>query len=206
MRRRQQSCAGAKVSGIVGVRDWARGLEAAWDCRACGRWTTTSRISCWIAADLTVPDGPGQIVPLADAPGDTVKAWMLDYQLQTLHTPRHRRQVGFADSRRPVCRRRKPCRADAGRPGSCHDRVQCPNPQHGADRRRLHTAGPAGLGYARRAVALHLAASGAGRATLFSASEAAARAYRAIGFRQIGDWTLMLLCDKERVRNGVDQA
>ena len=55
-----------------------------------------------------------------------------------------------------------------------------------------------GRGHARRALALHLAASGAERATLFSASAMAARAYRAVGFRQIGDWTLLLLRDTER--------
>ena len=38
---------GREVAGIVGVRDWARGLEAALGLRACGRWTMTSRISCW---------------------------------------------------------------------------------------------------------------------------------------------------------------
>lgn len=56
-----------------------------------------------------------------------------------------------------------------------------------------------GRGHARRAVALHLAASGVRRATLFSANGAAARAYRATGFRQIGDWALILLRDKERL-------
>lgn len=46
-----------------------------------------------------------------------------------------------------------------------------------------------GRGYARRAVALHLAearAAGALRATLFAVSDVAASAYRAIGFRQAG--------------------
>jgi predicted GNAT family acetyltransferase len=53
-----------------------------------------------------------------------------------------------------------------------------------------------GRGYARTAVALHLAQAasrGVTRATLFSASDMAARAYRAIGFHQIGDWFLGLL-------------
>ena len=52
-----------------------------------------------------------------------------------------------------------------------------------------------GRGHARRAVALHLAEARAGgvrRATLFAASEAAVRAYVAIGFRRIGDYALVL--------------
>lgn len=53
-----------------------------------------------------------------------------------------------------------------------------------------------GRGLARRAVALHLAgarARGATRAILFAGSDQAARAYRAIGFRQIGSFTLIFL-------------
>ena len=50
-------------------------------------------------------------------------------------------------------------------------------------------------GYARLAVALHLAearAAGVKNAVLFSADETAARAYRAIGFAQIGHYTITL--------------
>ena len=50
-----------------------------------------------------------------------------------------------------------------------------------------------GQGFARHAVALHLDEArrrGVGRATLFSASESAARAYSAIGFEPIGHYTL----------------
>ncbi len=51
-----------------------------------------------------------------------------------------------------------------------------------------------GRGYARRAVALHLAeaqARGVGRAILFAVSAAAARAYIAIGFRQVGTYHVL---------------
>jgi len=50
-------------------------------------------------------------------------------------------------------------------------------------------------GYARLAVALHLAearAAGVKNAVLFSADENASRAYRAIGFEQIGHYTITL--------------
>lgn len=56
-----------------------------------------------------------------------------------------------------------------------------------------------GQGLARAAVALHLAearAAGATRATLFAASDMAARAYRAIGFGQIGRFALTLFRDR----------
>ena len=52
-----------------------------------------------------------------------------------------------------------------------------------------------GRGHARRAVALHLSQAreeGVRRATLFSANEYASRAYQAIGFEHIGEWTLCI--------------
>lgn len=53
-----------------------------------------------------------------------------------------------------------------------------------------------GRGYARRAVAAHLIQArrrGVHAAILFSANAAASRAYRAIGFRQVGDYAVALL-------------
>ncbi|WP_128515461.1 GNAT family N-acetyltransferase [Tabrizicola thermarum] len=59
-----------------------------------------------------------------------------------------------------------------------------------------------GKGYARRAVALHLAearATGTRRAVLFAASDAAARAYRALGFQPTAAFTLFLLATPARI-------
>lgn len=59
-----------------------------------------------------------------------------------------------------------------------------------------------GKGYARRAVALHLAearSKGTARAVLFAATPAAARAYRAIGFQPAADFTLFLLTTPTRI-------
>jgi RimJ/RimL family protein N-acetyltransferase len=59
-----------------------------------------------------------------------------------------------------------------------------------------------GKGYARRAVALHLSEArrkGTARAVLFAASEAAATAYRAIGFRPSEPFTLFLLATPARI-------
>ncbi|WP_368039891.1 GNAT family N-acetyltransferase [Ruegeria atlantica] len=57
-----------------------------------------------------------------------------------------------------------------------------------------------GSGYARLAVALHLQEAhrnGAARAVLFAASDAAARAYIAIGFRPAGHYSLILFKNPE---------
>jgi GNAT superfamily N-acetyltransferase len=59
-----------------------------------------------------------------------------------------------------------------------------------------------GRGYARLAVALHLAEArdaGVGRAVLFAASDAAARAYRGIGFQPALEFALVLLTDPATV-------
>jgi len=61
-----------------------------------------------------------------------------------------------------------------------------------------------GQGLARAAVALHLAearAEGVERAILFSASPFALRAYRALGFRDIGRFTLLLFAGPQEVRH-----
>jgi GNAT superfamily N-acetyltransferase len=59
-----------------------------------------------------------------------------------------------------------------------------------------------GRGFARLAVALHLAearANGTSRAVLFAASDAAARAYRAIGFQPSARFTLFFLSTPIRI-------
>jgi RimJ/RimL family protein N-acetyltransferase len=59
-----------------------------------------------------------------------------------------------------------------------------------------------GRGYARLAVALHLVearAQGAVRAVLFAANDAAARAYRAIGFQRTGVMALVLFAGRHTV-------
>ena len=59
-----------------------------------------------------------------------------------------------------------------------------------------------GRGHAKAAVALHLAEArdaGVGRAVLFAASEAAARAYLGIGFQPSLEFALVLLTDPATV-------
>ena len=59
-----------------------------------------------------------------------------------------------------------------------------------------------GQGHARRAIGQQLAqarAAGVQRAVLFAASDTAASTYRALGFEQIGLWTLLLLTNAQVV-------
>jgi RimJ/RimL family protein N-acetyltransferase len=190
---------GREVSGLVGVRGWVRGLEAVLGLQGMRSLDHDEPHFLLDRVDLVVPDGPGRILPLSDAPAGTIKAWMLDYQLATLHTPADQAGKRVADSYAFYTTTRSHVvlmdgdtpLAMTGFNAQVPDMVQIGGVYTPPDLR--------GRGHARRALALHLAASGAPRATLFSASDMAARAYRAIGFRQIGDWTLMLLRDRERV-------
>ena len=193
---------GREVAGIVGRRDWVRGLEAALGL-AGPRSLDHDEPQFSLDLDaMTVPDGPGRIVPMAEAPVAVIKAWMLDYQLATLHTPADRAGQLVKDSYDVYCEQRSHVVLMAG------DR---PLAMTGFNAQLPHIVQVGGVytppdlrgrGHARRALALHLRearAAGVSRATLFSASDMAARAYQAIGFRQVGAWTLLLLQDKERV-------
>ncbi len=145
--------------------------------------------------ELIIPDGIGELIPFAQAPEATVRDWMADYQRNALHTPADQ-VAGYV--KRDYEERIKrgshmvlvdgnTCLAATGFNAQMPDIVQIGGVYTPPELR--------GRGHARRAVALHLELArrqGIGRATLFSASDMAERAYRAIGFEQIGDWTLLL--------------
>ena len=192
---------GREIEGIIGPRDWARCLETALGLTSAPKSLDHDEPHFALAlSDLTLPDGPGQIVPMSDAPADLIKSWMLDYQLATLNTPPDRATLRVQDSYATYTTNRSHVvLMDEGTPLAMTGfNAQLPDiVQIGGVYTPPHLRGQ---GHARRAVALHLAqvrTRGVRRATLFSASDMAARAYRAIGFRQIGDWSLILLRNKE---------
>jgi RimJ/RimL family protein N-acetyltransferase len=196
---------GQNVTGITGPRDMARGMEQALGLTNAPRTLDHDEPQFLLdLAGMTVPDGPGRIVPLADAPAVVVRSWMLDYQLSTLNTPAGQAQQRVDQSYAAYrARGSHVVLMDAGVPLAMTGfNAQLPDiVQIGG----VYTP-PAmrGRGHARRALALHLAqaqAAGVTRATLFSASDMAARAYQAIGFVRIGTWTLLLF-DGPQVAHG----
>ncbi len=151
--------------------------------------------------DLVTPGGIGVLRPLADASPDVIKGWITDYDTNTLNVPLERAVIEAERAYKhylssgshkvlmsddvPLCM--------TGFNAQLPDIVQLGGVYTPQEQR--------GRGYARRAVALHLAeaaAVGTTRATLFSASEMAARAYRAVGFEQIGEWSLILFDGPQR--------
>ncbi len=191
---------GRAVSGFVGPKADVRGVEAALTLRGVIKTLDHDEPHFLLSLDtMVMPDGPGQIVPLTAAPPATIKAWMLDYQLAALNTPADQAEQRVADSY-----------AQSTAQGSQVVLMDgdIPLAMTGFNARLpaivqiggVYTP-PAlrGRGLARRALALHLAqvqATGVQKATLFSASAMAARAYRALGFREIGAWSLILLAEK----------
>ncbi len=145
--------------------------------------------------DMILPKGKGHLIPLQDAPRKVMEEWRVAYDIEALgsreadardrvgreidrYIANDSHRVLIVDSR-PVC--------TTGFNACLPDIVQIGGVYTPPELRRQ--------GHARRAVALHLAEAqdaGVAFATLFAANAAAARAYVAIGFQQVGDWTLTL--------------
>jgi len=192
--------AGRKITGIVGRQDWARGIAQA--CGVAGPFTLNRdepHFELPLSA-LQMPQGAGQIVPLAQAPADTIKSWIHAYMIEALDTPKAQADVEvFTRYDRYVAANSHVVLMDGTQPlAMCGFNARLPQiVQVGG----VYTP-PAlrGLGHARRAIGQQLAqarAAGVQRAVLFAASDTAASTYRALGFEQIGQWTLLLLAEPQ---------
>ena len=198
--------AGLELIGIIGPASQARAFAAV--AGLVDAPTTLDRDEPFMAlslSDLVVPDAAGQIVPLADAPRSSVFDWMTAYQMEALGSGPQEAALRAEQSLAAYL---------ANNSHVALMRGETPLAMTGFNARLPGIVQIGGVyvphalrnrGYGRRAVALHLAqarAEGVARAVLFSASEAAARAYRGIGFRQTGDWTLCLFDGPQAVRHG----
>ena len=192
--------AGRKIMGVIGRQDWARGMQNA--CGLSGPFTLNRdepHFELPLSA-LQMPQGAGQIVPLAHAHADTIKSWIHAYLIEALHTPKTQADVEvFTRYDRYVAANSHVVLMDGTQPlAMCGFNARLPQiVQVGG----VYTP-PAlrGLGHARRAIGQQLAqarAAGVQWAVLFAASDTAASTYRALGFEQIGQWTLLLLAEPQ---------
>ncbi len=193
--------AGRQISGIIGLAEQAGCVKDALGLR--GAPATLDRdepLMTLKLRDLAVPDGVGEIVPLAEAPKANILRWMIDYQLEALQTPADQAEDFAAGSYERYCERGSHVALMDG---------DVPLAMSGFNARLpeivqiggVYTP-PAGRnrGLARRALGLHLAqarAEGVLRSVLFSASEAARRSYEALGYRVAGSWTLCLYAEPQ---------
>ena len=157
-----------------------------------------------ILEDLLIPDGSSDIFPLATADKEEMIRWRYEYELETLNMrPEDARPTAERDydsycsaKSHVVLREGAAAVCTTGFNARLPDIVQIGGVYTPPNFRRR--------GHARRAVALHLQQAkfeGVKRATLFSANEYAARAYQAIGFTYVGEWTLCLFDGKQRVHD-----
>lgn len=200
-----RALAGLSVAGLAGESAQLRALIP-----ALGLSDTSFRMNhdepqfSLSLADLVLPECSGlHLVPAAEADRDLLVGWRADYDVEVLGgTPDAARAEAertidgwiAAGSHRVLLRDGTPV-AMTGFNASLPGIVQIGGVWTPPALRRQ--------GLARRAVALHLAEArdrGVSRATLFSASDHAARAYRALGFVQTGRFTLTLLRDPQEVR------
>lgn len=195
--------AGREISGVIGATAQARPLVAALDLG--GAATELDEDEPQFALDLdalVVPEGPGALRPLGQVDRERMVAWRRAYSLEVLGAaPEEAAERAAADIGRYVA-------ADSHRVLVGPDGPLALTGFNAEGAGLVQIGGvytpPAlrGHGHARRAVALHLAearARGIRHATLFARGPAAIRAYRAIGFREIGSWTLFLLRQKVRI-------
>jgi len=146
--------------------------------------------------EMQMPDTQGMtLTPLEDADRDLMIEWRSLYELEALNeTPEKALEIATKDVDRYIKR-------DSHRVLFHNGTPVCTTGFNATYQNCVQIGGvftPPNLrnkGYARAAVALHLKeaqSKGADMAILFSASEAAARPYMSIGFRQIGEFTLMI--------------
>ncbi len=188
--------AGRAITAVIGPKDEARGLIAALGIGSAK--ATLDQDEPHFAldlADLVVPEGRGALAPLQTADAEAMIAWRIAYCREALGMdPDAAARDGraaygtyvAAESHRVLMDGQTPL-ATTGFNAATPEMVQVGGVYTPPELRSR--------GLARRAVALHLKeakSKGAAKAVLFSANEQAARAYRAIGFRQIGHWTLFL--------------
>lgn len=153
--------------------------------------------------EMTAPDATGfRIETLDSGHQDLTTGWRRQYNVEVLGTPPEQAesqaqkdvQSFVRDGRHVVLFHNDQPVAMSGFNAVLRDVVQIGG---------VYTP-PAlrGRGYARRSVALHLSRarqSGVARAVLFAASDAAAAAYRAIGFVPAGAYALILFSSPQKV-------
>ncbi len=195
---------GRLILGVIGPTPDVRGLVAAIGLGAAATTINDDQPHFLLdLGDLLIPEGAGQLHTLGAADPQIMTDWRVAYAVEALHLSAARAaEDGRLAYTSYLARDSHRVLVAAGRPlATTGFNARLPAiVQVGG----VYTP-PAlrGQGHARRAVALHLAearAAGVKRATLFAASETAARTYTSIGFRRIGLWGMVLFEKPELVR------
>lgn len=187
---------GRTLIGIVGPAAAARGIQ-----NALGLADTAMELDAdeghfnLSLSDLKIPDGKTRLVPAWDMHRAVLTDWLEDYHISILGmSPDQAAKVVPEWVTRDISEKRRMMLMGGDTPvattafnAALPDIVQIGGVYTPPSLR--------GRGYARRAVALHLAqvrAEGVRKATLFANDPSAIAAYTAVGFNPIGDWVLSI--------------
>lgn len=195
---------GQSVVGIIGESQQVAALrEATGLAAAPAQLDRDEGLMALALADLRPPPTDGlTLAPLSAASRNLLLRWRTDAQREAYGAGENAEAQAKSDidawltagTHRVLLRDQRPVAMtgfNARLPGIVQVGAVWTPPEH---RRR---------GLARAAVALHLAeaqAEGIARAALFTANPFAASAYKALGFRDIGHFTLLLFRDPQEVR------
>jgi len=194
---------GKGIQGLIGNRMQVRSLQNAIGLSDAEAFLNHDEPQFLLdLSEMPVPVGPGQIIPITKAPENIIRTWMLDYQMNALSMAEAPTRAVVENSYATYCSNESHVvLMDGGTPISMTGfNARLPNiVQIGG----VYTPPDLrGKGYARRALVLHLEqvrAQGVSRATLFAASASAVAAYESIGFKKIGEWTLCLFTEEQRI-------
>ncbi len=192
------------VKGVLGEAGQVAALRAALGVIAPAPLDTAEPLYEMPLADLQMPQTDGFVLrPLVEAPRALMEEWRAAYCVESLAVPNEGAMEQATkdistyleqDSHRVLLQDGVPV-AMTGFNAALPDVVQIGG-VYTPPALRSH-------GYARTALALHLVeaqAHGVAKAVLFAANPAASRAYEALGFRQIGAYSIVAYDDPQVIR------
>lgn len=191
-----KAIAGRTVIGVIGPAAAARGIQTSLGLRDIQTELDADEAHFSLSLkDMSVPHGDTRIVPSSEDTRDVLTGWLIDYHVSILGmTPQAAAKAVPDRITQEIRENRRVILMDGDTPlsttafnAALPDIVQVGGVYTPPQLR--------GQGHARRAVALHLAqahADGVRTATLFANHPSAIAAYRAVGFKQIGDWVLCI--------------
>ena len=193
-----------EINGIFGATAQVRDIQAALGLeQAEAQLDDDEPLYSLDLADLTLPTSEIHLRNAVETDTEMLRFWRASYLVETFHfTPEDATDLARADVAGMMERQSLMILEKDGEPVAMtsFNAILPDTVQVGS----VYTPDAVrGQGHARRAVALHLdraRAAGVKRAILFASGPAASRAYEAIGFRQVGSFTLLFFADTQSVR------
>lgn len=196
-----QLLSGETITAFTAPHDQVTALLSAFGFMDAKLQTQTQEPQFHLSLDaLQVPEGRGQIVPFHAAPKEVLLDWLTTYQQEVVGLDH---AAAKAEAQRVLARNIERNQHVVLMDGDQPLAMTGLNARVGSMGQVGGVFTPAhlrGSGHARRALALHLAQLRLERlsdAVLYAASGAASNTYRAIGFREIGQWRYLAFAEPQ---------